>query len=262
MGADFSRIRLNPLLDYAGVELKQGGVVLDADPTNSSVWSTAACAPRPAIFSVAHRLVDHTRCIQDQRRGRALTIGKGPALCRRAARRESRRRVGRPGQKLFDPHVRDCFADPIAYAAQPYFPIHRRCQQPDVISSIWTLIARSRTSNGPSWWRPRWASTTSSRVQTVWQVRVLDAGRGRRPAATRPMPMRRLGRADRAFTGGLTTDTFDVSHGTTLANYRRAAAIEGSRTRPTASRSMIPVCPGPAPPSNGRAKTERRQPRR
>ena len=27
MGADFSRIRSNPLLDFAGVELKQGGVV-------------------------------------------------------------------------------------------------------------------------------------------------------------------------------------------------------------------------------------------
>src|SRR6185295_4798560 len=31
MGADLSRIRSNPLLDFAGVELKQGGVVLDAD---------------------------------------------------------------------------------------------------------------------------------------------------------------------------------------------------------------------------------------
>src|ERR1700751_6262832 len=31
MGADLSRIRLNPLLDYAGVELKQGAVLLDAD---------------------------------------------------------------------------------------------------------------------------------------------------------------------------------------------------------------------------------------
>src|SRR4051794_8980834 len=31
MGADLSRVRLNPLLDYAGVELKQGGLLLDAD---------------------------------------------------------------------------------------------------------------------------------------------------------------------------------------------------------------------------------------
>src|SRR5712664_3381878 len=31
MGADLSRIRMNPLLDFAGVELKQGGVVLDGD---------------------------------------------------------------------------------------------------------------------------------------------------------------------------------------------------------------------------------------
>ena len=31
MSADFSRIRHDPLLDWAGVELKQGGVLLDAD---------------------------------------------------------------------------------------------------------------------------------------------------------------------------------------------------------------------------------------
>ena len=31
MGADFSRVRLDPLLDYSAVELKQGGVLLDAD---------------------------------------------------------------------------------------------------------------------------------------------------------------------------------------------------------------------------------------
>ena len=31
MGADLSRVRSNPLLDFAGVELKQGGVLLDAD---------------------------------------------------------------------------------------------------------------------------------------------------------------------------------------------------------------------------------------
>src|SRR6185312_7496950 len=31
MGTDFSRVRLDPLLDYAGVALKQGGVLLDAD---------------------------------------------------------------------------------------------------------------------------------------------------------------------------------------------------------------------------------------
>ena len=31
MGADFSRVRFNPLLDYAGVELEQGRVLLDAD---------------------------------------------------------------------------------------------------------------------------------------------------------------------------------------------------------------------------------------
>ncbi len=31
MGADFSRVRFNPLLDYAGVELQQGRVPLDSD---------------------------------------------------------------------------------------------------------------------------------------------------------------------------------------------------------------------------------------
>jgi len=31
MGADFSKVRSNALVDYAGVELKQGAVLLDAD---------------------------------------------------------------------------------------------------------------------------------------------------------------------------------------------------------------------------------------
>jgi Family of unknown function (DUF6519) len=31
MGADFSKVRFDPLLDYAGVELQQGRVLLDAD---------------------------------------------------------------------------------------------------------------------------------------------------------------------------------------------------------------------------------------
>jgi hypothetical protein len=31
MGADFSRVRFNPLRDYAGVELQQGRVLTDAD---------------------------------------------------------------------------------------------------------------------------------------------------------------------------------------------------------------------------------------
>src|SRR5712671_240814 len=31
MSADFSRVRFNPLLDYSGVELEQGRVLLDAD---------------------------------------------------------------------------------------------------------------------------------------------------------------------------------------------------------------------------------------
>ena len=37
MGADLSRVRSNPLLDFAGVELKQGGVVLDAD--SAEAWA-------------------------------------------------------------------------------------------------------------------------------------------------------------------------------------------------------------------------------
>ena len=31
MATDFSRVRANPLLDYAGVQLKQGAVLLDSD---------------------------------------------------------------------------------------------------------------------------------------------------------------------------------------------------------------------------------------
>ena len=49
MGADLSRVRFDPLRDYAGVVLQQGRLLLDARLQRAtSPSSIGGCAPRPS----------------------------------------------------------------------------------------------------------------------------------------------------------------------------------------------------------------------
>ena len=95
MATDFSRVRLNPLLDYAGVELKQGGVLLDADanelvdiarpPPARAGQRRARAAPR------FHRRPPTPS--RSPSAGPTLTDRQRPALCRRAACRKPWRAI-------------------------------------------------------------------------------------------------------------------------------------------------------------------------
>ena len=104
MGADFSRVRLNPLLDYAGVELKQGRVAARCATSTSSsaiidrrLRALGQRRPRPR-----DGIVHHARCLQDQRRGRHAADRQGPPLCRRPARREPWAKSDDPAKRVFD----------------------------------------------------------------------------------------------------------------------------------------------------------------
>ena len=125
MAADFSRVRLNPLLDYAGVELKQGGVLLDAD-ANELVDDRRPAPARAGQRRAGprHGVLDHARRLQARRLGRVAHDRQGAALCRRPARREPRRRLARSRQARCSIRLmaERQFADPIPYAAQPYLP--------------------------------------------------------------------------------------------------------------------------------------------
>ena len=98
---------------------------------------------------------------------------------------------------------------------------------------------------------------TSSRLQTVWQVRVLadDAGTGATCAlARRRHP--RLGGSDRAVHRAAHHRHLRGRRGRPIpASCRRPAAIAGSRTSSIASRSTTPASPAAPPRSSGRART-------
>jgi hypothetical protein len=222
MGADVSRVRSNPLLDFAGVELKQGGVVLDADfnelvavvdrrlraAASDILGRATVSSTTPDAFKIAAVPGD-------------LTIGKG-RLYVDGLLAENHGAVSTDvAKKLFDPLMAEpAFADPGLYSKQPYLP-----NVP--ISSGGTSLPSLPTAGKHLVYLDVWdrevthierpdlvevavGVESSSRVQTVWQVRVLidDAGTATCVTADDDVP----GWASQIApsTGRLTTDTFDA----------------------------------------------------
>jgi hypothetical protein len=183
MGTDFSRVRLNPLLDYAGVELKQGGVLLDADANelmdivDRRLRALASDALGRA--TVSSTTIDAFKITVS---GTALTIGKGRLYVDGLLAENHGAISADPAKRVFDDLLAEPqFADPVNYLAQPYLPNPpglptagrhlvyldvwdrevTHLEQPDLVESAVGVEATSRT-------------------QTVWQVRALadDAGTG------------------------------------------------------------------------------------
>ena len=92
-------------------------------------------------------------------------------------------------------------------------PIRRRCRaRAGTWSTSTSGIARSRTSSIPTWSRSAVGVETSSRLQTVWQVRVLDEDAGAGTTCGSP-DAEVAGWADliAPSTGRLTTGTYEVA---------------------------------------------------
>jgi hypothetical protein len=179
MGADLSRVRLNPLLDYAGVELKQGGVLLDADANelmaivDRRLRALASDTLGPA--TVSSTTPDGFKITVA---GGSLQIGKG-RLYVGGLLAENHGAVD-PAKRMFDSLLAEPqYTDPIRYAAQPYLPsppglptAGRHLVYLDVWDREVTYLEQ------PELVEDAVGVETSSRVQTVWQVRTLadDAG--------------------------------------------------------------------------------------
>ncbi|HEY2926790.1 DUF6519 domain-containing protein, partial [Piscinibacter sp.] len=124
MGADLSRIRSNPLLDFAGVELQQGKVVLDAD-FNELVAVIDRRLRAAASDILGRSTVSSTTpdAFKLSVVAGALQIGKGRLYVDGLLAENHGAMSADPAKKLFDPLLAEAsFADPIAYAAQPYLP--------------------------------------------------------------------------------------------------------------------------------------------
>ena len=184
--------------------------------STSPAWSSsrAACCSTPTSTSSSAIVDRRLRALASDVLGRARCRRRRPtrsrsrvaaARCRSARagststacspRTTARRRTIRPSTCSIRCWPSAQFADPIPYGAQPYLPnppalptAGRHLVYLDVWNREVTHLER------PELVETAVGVETSSRVQTVWQVRVLDAGCRPAPPARRPTPTRRLER--------------------------------------------------------------------
>lgn len=216
MAADFSRVRLNPLLDYAGVELKQGGVLLDADANelvalidrrlralaSDTLGRATVSATTPAAFKITPA-------------GGKLLIDKGRLYVDGLLAENHGAESADPAKRGFDSLLAEAnYADPIAYDSQPYLrgaaPALPTGGRHLVYLDVWQ---RELTHlEQPELVESAVAVETSSRIQTVWQVRVLDGDAGAAAGCATPDGAIPGWSALIAPSSGvLTTGTFEVA---------------------------------------------------
>lgn len=213
MGADLSRIRSNPLLDFAGVELKQGGVVLDAD-FNEFVAVVDRRLRAAASDILGRSTVSSTTpdAFKVSVVAGALAIGKGRLYVDGLLAENHGALSADPAKKLFDPLLSETvFADAIGYATQPYLPgppalptAGRHLVYLDVWQREVTHLER------PELVEPAVGVETSSRQQTVWQVRVLAPDAANATCASPDADVAGWAALTAPSSGRLTTGTFDV----------------------------------------------------
>lgn len=210
MATDFSRVRHDPLLDWAGVQLKQGGVLLDADANE--------------LVAVLDRRL---RALASDVLGRATVSSTTPEAFRITAAAGGDLDIGRGrlyvdgllaenhggGNAQFDPLLAEPrFDDPLRYSAQPYLPAPPAL--PTAGRHLVYLDAWQREVTPlehPDLVESAVGVDTGSRLQTVWQVRVLDEDAG--TGATCATPDGELpgwAALTAPSEGRLTTGTFEV----------------------------------------------------
>jgi hypothetical protein len=183
MANDFSRVRLNPLLDYAGVELKQGGVLLDAE-ANELVGIVdrrlrALASDVLGRATVSSTTVDAFKIAVS---GTSLTVGKGRLYVDGLLAENHGAFSADSAKRVFDDLMAEPqFADPIGYAAQPYLPNPPALPTAGrhlVYLDVWDREVTHLEQ--PDLVENAVGVETASRIQTVWQVRAVaeDAGAG------------------------------------------------------------------------------------
>lgn len=213
MGADLSRIRSNPLLDYAGVELKQGGVLLDADfnelvaVVDRRLRAAASDILGPATVSSTTPEAFKLTVIAG-----ALTIGKGRLYVDGLLAESHGLASDDPAKKLFDPLLSETtFADLHTYATQPHLP-----NPPTLPTSgahlVYLDVWEREVTNleRPELVEVAVGVETSSRLQTVWQLRVLGSDAGNASCGSPDADFSGWAPLIAPSTGRLTTGTFEV----------------------------------------------------
>jgi len=213
MGADLSRIRSNPLLDFAGVELKQGGVVLDAD-FNELVAIVDRRMRAAASDILGRSTVSSTTpdAFKLTPVAGGLQIGKGRLYVDGLLAENHGVPSDDAAKKGFDDLLAEVtYTDLYTYATQPYLPSPPALPEAGkhlVYLDVWdrevTHLER------PSLVEIAVGVESSSRRQTVWQVRVFDEDSGNATCGSPDEDIPGWSALIAPSSGRLTTGTFDV----------------------------------------------------
>ncbi|HWJ72325.1 MAG TPA: DUF6519 domain-containing protein [Kaistia sp.] len=214
MANDFSRVRLDPLLDFAGVELKQGAVMLDADANElTAILDRRLRALASDVLGRSRVSATTPDAFEITLSGAGPVIGKGRLYVDGLLAENHGAVSPAAADRIFDPLMGEPqFAGPIAYAAQPYFPAPpalptagRHLVYLDVWNREVTHLER------PELVESAIGVETTSRLQTVWQVRVTaDVGTDT-TCATPDEAVPGWDDIIAPSTGVLTTGTFEVA---------------------------------------------------
>ena len=214
MGADISRIRFNTLENFAGVQLKQGAVLLDADANllndivdrrmRAAVCDTVGPSAVPSTTPDAFKI---------DVAGGTLSIGNGRLYVDGLPAENHGAVSDVKEKKRFDPLMAEPgFADPIPYDAQPYFPVPPKLPTAGVHLVYLDVWEREVTYlERPDLVEVALGVETSSRVQTVWQVRVLDSDVGNATCGSPDADLSGWPELIAPSTGRLTTGVFEVA---------------------------------------------------
>jgi hypothetical protein len=229
MGADLSRIRSNPQLDFAGVELKQGGVVLDAD-FNELVAIVDRRLRAAASDILGRGTVSSTTpdAFKITPIASGLQIGKGRLYVDGLLAENHGVPSTVPANKLFNDLMAEVtYSNLCTYATQPYLPSPPALPTSGkhlVYLDVWdrevthleppSLVVSDTVGTHveqTSLVEVAVGVETSSRRQTVWQVRVLDGDAGTATCDSPDADVPGWSAQIAPSTGRLTTGTFDVS---------------------------------------------------
>jgi Family of unknown function (DUF6519) len=213
MGADLSRIRSNPLRDYAAVQLQQGRVLLDAD-FNEAVDVIDRRLRATASDVLGRSTVAQTTpdAFKMTVIAAGLSIGQGRLYVDGLLAENHGATSALPAERRFDPLLAEpAFSSNIAYASQPYLPDPpalptggRHLVYLDVFNREITALEQ------PDLVETALAVDTTTRQQTVWQVRVLDAEAGSASCASPDADLAGWVALIAPSSGRLSTGTYEV----------------------------------------------------
>lgn len=212
MGADFSRVRLQPLLDYAGVELQQGRVLIDADANElTAILDRRLRALASDTLGRAMPSSTTPDAFKIEAAGGTLRIGRGRMYVDGLL--AENHGAPDPGKRLFDDLLAETqFADPPTYLTQPYLPSPPALPAAGkhlVYLDVWDREVTSLEQ--PALVEDAIGVDASTRRQVVWQVRVLAEDSGGFTCASADADLPAWAALIAPSTGVLTTGTFDVA---------------------------------------------------